>query len=48
MHWRGVVEYGVDAVATIFHCDVIMGKDVFRNLVVQLRARVKEYLTRGV
>ena len=49
MYWRGVVEYGVDAVAAVFHCDVIMGEDVLRDPVVQLRAsRVKEYLTRGV
>ena len=42
MYWRGIVEYGVDAVASVFHCDIIMGEDVFRDPVLQLRAsRVK-------
>ena len=30
MYWHGVVEYGVDAVAAVFHCNVIMGEDVLR------------------
>ena len=48
MYWRGVVKYSVDAIAAVFQCDVIVGEDVPRDPVVQLRAsHVKEYLNRG-